>query len=55
LIYWPLLATGDIDLLTPWLDMYVQALPLAKDRTRAYFHHDGGGFIETIYFLGLPT
>jgi hypothetical protein len=55
LIYWPLLATGDYDLLAPWFNMYVQALPLAKDRTRAYFHHDGGGFIETIYFWGLPN
>ena len=55
LVYWPLIATGDNDLLTPWFNMYVQALPLAKDRTRAYFHHDGGAFIETIYFWGLPN
>jgi len=55
LIYWPLIATGDNDLLAPWFNMYVQALPLAKDRTRLYFHHDGGAFIETIYFWGLPN
>ena len=55
LIYLPLIATGDDDMLAPWLDMYVQALPLAKDRTRLYFHHDGGAFIETIYFWGLPN
>ena len=55
LIYWPLLATGDGDLLAPWFNMYVQALPLAKDRTKLYFHHDGGAFIETIYFWGLPN
>jgi alpha-L-fucosidase 2 len=55
LMYWPLLATGDHDLLAPWFNMYVQALPLAKDRTRAYFHHNGGAFIETIYFWGLPN
>jgi hypothetical protein len=55
LIYWPLIATGDNDLLVPWFNMYVQALPLAKDRTRLYFHHDGGAFIETIYFWGLPN
>ena len=55
LIYWPLIATGDTDLLAPWFNMYVQALPLAKDRTRLYFHHDGGAFIETIYFWGLPN
>ncbi len=55
LIYWPLIAAGDEDLLAPWLDMYVQALPLAKDRTRLYFHHDGGAFIETMFFWGLPN
>ncbi len=55
LIYWPLIASGDYDLLAPWFNMYVQALPLAKDRTQLYFHHDGGAFIETIYFWGLPN
>jgi alpha-L-fucosidase 2 len=55
LIYWPLIATGDNDLLAPWFNMYVQAVPLAKDRTQLYFHHDGGAFIETIYFWGLPN
>ncbi len=55
LIYWPLIATGDDDLLAPWFNMYVRALPLAVDRTRAYFHHPGGAFIETIYFWGLPN
>jgi alpha-L-fucosidase 2 len=55
LIYWPLITTGDGDLLTPWFNMYVQALPLARDRSKMYFHHDGGAFIETIYFWGLPN
>ncbi len=55
LIYWPLLASGDDDLLKPWFDMYVRALPLATDRTQLYFHHPGGAFIETIYFWGLPN
>ena len=55
LIYWPLIASGDQDLITPWFNMYVQALPLAKDRTQLYFHHDGGAIIETIYFWGLPN
>jgi alpha-L-fucosidase 2 len=55
LLYWPLVATGDFDLLKPWFDMYVNALPLAKDRTRVYFHHAGAAFIETGYFWGLPN
>ncbi len=54
-VYWPMIATGDQDLLAPWYKMYVQALPLAKARTKLYFHHDGASFIETIYFWGLPN
>jgi hypothetical protein len=53
--YWPLMETGDYDLLKPWFDMYVKALPLVKDRTQLYFHHGGGAFVETIYFWGLPN
>ncbi|MGA2748704.1 MAG: DUF5703 domain-containing protein [Verrucomicrobiota bacterium] len=55
LLYWPLIATGDNDLLKPWFDMYVRALPLAKDRTRLYYHHEGAAFVETMYFWGLPN
>jgi hypothetical protein len=55
LLYWPLLASGDYDLLAPWFNMYLQDLPLVEDRTRTYYHHDGAGFIETIFFWGLPN
>jgi hypothetical protein len=55
LLYWPLIATGDADLVAPWFDMYLRALPLAKNRTQLYFHHSGAAFIETIYFWGLPN
>jgi len=55
LVYWPLIETGDYDLLTPWFNMYLKALPLVKDRTQQYFHHGGGAFVETIYFWGLPN
>lgn len=55
LLYWPLIQTGDFDLLKPWFDMYLSALPLAKDRTQIYFHHAGASFIETQYFFGLPN
>jgi hypothetical protein len=54
-IYWPLIASGDNDLIKPWFNMYVKALPLAKDCSRAYFHHDGAAINETIYFWGLPN
>jgi hypothetical protein len=55
LIYWPLIASGDYDLLKPWFDMYLKALPLEKARTWIYYHHDGASFPETMYFWGLPN
>jgi hypothetical protein len=55
LLYWPLIATGDFDLLNPWFSMYLNALPLAKDRTQIYFHHAGASLPETMLFWGLPN
>ncbi|MGC9942680.1 MAG: DUF5703 domain-containing protein [Verrucomicrobiota bacterium] len=55
LIYYPLIAAGDYDLLEPWFDMYLKALPLEKARTWTYYHHDGAYFPETMYFWGLPN
>lgn len=55
LLYWPLIATGDFDLLKPWFDMYVRDLPLAKDRTQIYYHHDGANLPETMLFCGLSN
>lgn len=55
LLYWPLVTTGDFDLLAPWFDMYLNALPLAKDRARIYYHQDGALFPETMLFWGLPN
>jgi alpha-L-fucosidase 2 len=55
LLYWPLIMTGDYDLLKPWFEVYLQALPMAQDRTQIYYHHAGAAFIETGYFWGLPN
>lgn len=55
LLYWPLIVTGDAELMRPWFRMYVDALPLARERTRLYYHHDGAAFAETMYFWGLPN
>lgn len=57
LIYWSLLASGDYDLLRPLFRMYGAMLPLAEQRTRAWFGHDGAFFPETLYFWGtyLPS
>ena len=55
LLYWPLVATGDYDLLKPWFHMYIADLPLVKDRTELYYHHPGASYPETMYFWGLPS
>ena len=54
LLYWPLLESGDFDLLKPWFDMYLNALPFEKARMWLYYHHDGASYPETMYFFGLP-
>lgn len=55
LLYWPMIAAGDTDLIMPFINMYAKALPLARERTKLYFNHDGASFPETIYFWGLPN
>lgn len=55
LMYWPLVATGDFDILAPWFNLYLNALPLAKDRAQIYYHHEGALFPETMLFWGLPN
>jgi alpha-L-fucosidase 2 len=52
LMYWPLLAAGDTDMLAPLFAMYHNALPFALARTRAYFGHGGAFFPEVMYFWG---
>jgi len=55
LLYWPLIATGDTDLIKPWLNMYLKALPLAIAKNRIYYNHDGASFPETMHFWGLSN
>ncbi len=55
LLYWPAIAAGDEDVLQPFFAMFRDALPLALDRNRLYYHHAGAAFAETIYFWGTPS
>lgn len=55
LLYWPLITTGDYDLLQPWFNMYLDDLPLEKDRNEIYYHHAGASYPETMFFFGLPS
>jgi hypothetical protein len=50
--YWPMLASGDHDLMQPLFRMYREMLPLAKERTEVYMSHGGAFFPETLYFWG---
>ncbi|MCS6829262.1 MAG: DUF5703 domain-containing protein [bacterium] len=50
--YWSMIPAGDYEMLQPLFRMYLNALPLAKERTRLYFGHDGAYFPETITSWG---
>lgn len=56
LAYWPMLAAGDFEMMQPWFLMYLDALPLGKDRVQTYYKFDNAAaFPETMYFWGLPN
>lgn len=46
--YWPMIASGDYDLMQPFFKMYLDILPLCKERTRIYFGHNGAFFPEVL-------
>ena len=55
LVYWPLLKSGDHDVLQTQIDTYQRMLPNAIARTRHYWGHDGASFTEQIENFGLPN
>ncbi len=54
LVYWPLLKSGDVDLMKPQFDFYRRALPTAERRSRFYWGHAGACFSEQLENFGLP-
>ena len=54
LVYWPLLKSGDVDLMKPQFDFYRRLLPNAERRTRFYWGHAGACFTEQLENFGLP-
>jgi len=48
LLYWPLLASGDYDLLQPFFQYYSRVLPVRRAITKAWFGHDGAYYRENI-------
>ena len=53
--YWAMLYSGDYDQMAPLWKMYREAVPLLKNRTRAYFNHDGIFCSETMHLWGLNS
>lgn len=50
--YWSMMPAGDFEMTHPLFKMYLDALPLAQERTRRYFGHEGAYFPETMTFWG---
>jgi len=48
LLYWPLLASGDFDLMQPFFNYYWNVLPVRQAVTKAWFGHAGAYFRENI-------
>jgi hypothetical protein len=54
LVYWPMLKSGDIDMMKPQFDFYLHALKNAELRSQVYWNHAGACFTEQINNFGLP-
>ena len=55
LVYWPMLKSGDTDMMASQLDTYLRMLPAAVARSQHYWGHDGASFCEQIENSGLPN
>ncbi|MGP7797080.1 DUF5703 domain-containing protein [Sphingomonas sp. CLY1604] len=54
LVYFPMLKSGDFDMMRPQFEFYENARGNAEIRTRVYWQHEGAGFVEQIENFGLP-
>ncbi len=55
LVYWPMVKSGDWDVLLPQLETYLRLLPNAVRRTQFYWGHGGASFTEQMENFGLPN
>lgn len=51
-IYWPMLASGDFDMMQPFFKMYAGMIPLNTEQTKRYWGHDGAYIAEENYPWG---
>ena len=55
LVYWPMLKSGDFDMMKSQFDFYNRLLPAAELRSRVYWGHEGACYTEQIENYGLPN
>jgi len=55
LVYWPMLKSGDYDMLESQIETYRRMLHNASLRTKIYWGHEGASFCEQIENFGLPN
>ena len=55
LVYWPMLKSGDFDMMPSQFDFYNRMLKNAELRTQVYWQHNGACFCEQIENYGLPN
>ncbi len=55
LVYFPMLKSGDFDLMNPQFDFYLRILKNAELRSEVYWGHGGACFTEQMENFGLPN
>ena len=55
LVYWPMLKSGDSDMMAPQFEFYLRPLKNAELRTKVYWGHNGASFTEQIESFALPV
>ncbi|MEN3323136.1 DUF5703 domain-containing protein [Mariniflexile soesokkakense] len=55
LVYFPMLKSGDFDMMDSQLDYYLTLQKNAELRTKAYWNHEGAAFTEQLENFGLPN
>lgn len=55
LVYWPMLKSGDAEMMTPQFDFYRHTLKNAEIRSEVYWNHKGASFTEQLENFGLPN
>ncbi len=55
LVYFPMIKSGDFEMLEPQLSFYTRTLKNAELRSNVYWGHDGACFTEQIENFGLPN